>query len=185
MKTEAEKIAHHYAKQREYQQNAIARQRERQASPEWRQQQYEKQKARNERAIERARNKPACRGLKGRTPRAVERRFMNLIGALPCVACYVHGVINYNVSLHHVDGRTADGAHSYVLPLCDCHHQHMPPPAKAAIFPWLIPVHADGKHGGKAQFEKLNGTQEHLYSLCLNMVENKPGYIWTEECCNG
>lgn len=185
MKTEAEKIAHYYAKQREYQQNAIARQRQKQANPEWRQQQYEKRRQRAQQAFEKAKSKTSCRGLKGRTPRASERRMMDKIGALPCIACYVHGVINYAVSLHHIEGRTADGAHGRVLPLCDGHHQHTPPAAILARFPWIVPVHADGKHGGKTEFEKLNGTQEHLYSLCLIMVENKSGYIWTEECSNG
>lgn len=182
MKTEAEKIAHHYAKQREYQQNAIARQRERQASPEWRQKQYDKRKAGVLRSIERAKNKPVSRGLKGRTPRKAERVMMDKIGALPCIACYMHGVINYATSLHHIDGRTADGAHARILSLCDGHHQHIPHAVILARFPWMVPVHADGKHGGKAEFERLNGTEDFLYQECLKLVESKQQFIFIEEC---
>ncbi|EJM1547507.1 recombinase, partial [Salmonella enterica] len=110
------------------------------------------------------------RGLKGRTPRVAERSLMDKIGALPCIACYVHGVINEVVSLHHINGRTITGAHAFVLPLCNHHHQYAAPPAIRAIYPWLVPVHADGNYGGRITFEALNGTQEHLYNLCLEMI---------------
>ena len=170
MKTEQEKLQRHFEKQREYQARAIARQREKQADPAWRAEQYEKQRIRQSKCAERAKCKPSGRGLKGRTPRAAERSVMDKIGSLPCIACYVHGVTNENATIHHINGRTADGAHAYVLSLCDCHHQHAAPAAVRAIYPWLVPVHADGTCGGKAQFEALNGTQEHLYSLCLEMI---------------
>lgn len=169
MKTAEQKLQHHAEKQREYQQRAIDRQRAKQSDPEWRREQYEKQRARQVRCAERA-SKPSYRGLKGRTPRAAERAMMDKIGALPCIACYTHGVVNESTSLHHTEGRTADGAHALVLPLCDHHHQHAAPLAIRAIYPWLVPVHADGSCGGKAAFELHNGTQAYLYALCLEMV---------------
>lgn len=170
MKTAHEKLQCHFEKQREYQARAIARQREKQADPEWRAEQYEKQRERQIKSAERAKNRPCGKGLKGRTPRAAERRMMDKIGSLPCIACHVNGIVNEVISLHHLEGRTADGAHAYVLPLCDHHHQHAAPAAVRAIYPWLVPVHADGTCGGKAEFEALNGTQEHLYALCLEMI---------------
>ena len=170
MKTAQEKLQCHFEKQREYQARAIARQREKQANPEWRAEQYEKQRERQIKSAERAKKRPCGKGLKGRTPRAAERRMMDKIGSLPCIACYINGIVNEVISLHHLEGRTADGAHAYVLPLCDHHHQHAAPAAVRAIYPWLVPVHADGTCGGKAEFEALNGTQEHLYSLCLEMI---------------
>lgn len=170
MKTAQEKLQCHFEKQREYQARAIARQREKQANPEWRAEQYEKQRERQIKSAERAKKRPCGKGLKGRTPRAAERRMMDKIGSLPCIACHVNGIVNEVISLHHLEGRTADGAHAYVLPLCDHHHQHAAPAAVRAIYPWLVPVHADGTCGGKAEFEALNGTQEHLYSLCLEMI---------------
>ncbi|NCB85953.1 MAG: recombinase [Gammaproteobacteria bacterium] len=171
MKTAQEKLQCHFDKQREYQARAIARQREKQADPDWRAGQYEKQRNRQAKSAERAKNKPIkCRGLKGRTPTAAERRVMDKISSLPCIACYVHGVTNENATIHHIDGRTADGAHAYVLSLCDCHHQHAAPASVRAIYPWLVPVHADGSWGGKAEFEQRNGSQAALYALCLEMI---------------
>ena len=171
MKTIQERLQCHIESQRRNQARAIARQREKQADPTWRAEQYEKQRERQINYAERAKNKPIkCRGLKGRTPNTAERRMMDKIGSLPCIACYVHGVTNDNATIHHINGRTADVAHAYVLSLCDHHHQHAAPAAIRAIYPWLVPVHADGTCGGKAAFEALNGSQEHLYSLCLEMI---------------
>lgn len=170
MKTTEEKLQRNFEKQREYQRRAIERQREKLSDPVWRREQYDKQRARQIRCAERAKSKPAGRGLKGRTPRAAERVVMDKFGSLPCIACYVHGEINPVVALHHINGRTADDAHSFILPLCDCHHQHAAPASVRVQFPWLVPVHADGTCGGKAAFEALNGTQEHLHALCLEMV---------------
>ncbi|WOR42026.1 Ref family recombination enhancement nuclease [Citrobacter freundii] len=170
MKTIQEKLQCHIERQRRNQAWAIARQREKQADPAWRAEQYEKQRKRQQRSAERSKLKPIKRSLKGRTPRAAERTMMDKIGSLPCIACYVHGVTNDNATIHHINGRTADGAHAYVLSLCDHHHQHAAPAAIRAIYPWLVPVHADGTCGGKAAFEALNGTQENLYSLCLEMI---------------
>ena len=170
MKTAQEKLQRHVERQREYQQRAIARQREKQADPEWRQTQYDKQRERQTRNAERAKIRPYRRGLKGRTPRAAERTIMDKIGALPCIACYMHGIINEIISLHHIDGRTAAGAHARVLPLCKHHHQYAAPPAIRAVYAWLVPVHADGTCGGKAAFEALNGTQEDLYAQCIEMI---------------
>ncbi|BBR58926.1 Ref family recombination enhancement nuclease [Klebsiella sp. WP4-W18-ESBL-05] len=171
MKTAQEKLQCHHDKQREYQARAIARQREKLADPNWRAEQYEKQRKRQENSAERAKRKPIkCRGLKGRTPTAAERRIMNKIGSLPCIACYVHGVVNENTTIHHISGRTADGAHAFILPLCDGHHQHAAPASVRAAYPWLVPVHADGTCGGKSAFKALNGSQEHLYQLCLEMI---------------
>ncbi|HGY5108658.1 Ref family recombination enhancement nuclease [Citrobacter europaeus] len=170
MKTIQEKLQCHIESQRRNQARAIARQREKQSDPAWRAEQYEKQRERQKRSAERAKLNPIKRSLKGRTPRAAERTMMDKIGSLPCIACYVHGVTNDNATIHHINGRTADGAHAYVLSLCDHHHQHAAPAAIRAIYPWLVPVHADGTCGGKTAFEALNGTQENLYSLCLEMI---------------
>jgi hypothetical protein len=83
---------------------------------------------------------------------------MDAMGKLPCIACWRHGKIQPVISLHHIEGRTAPDAHKKQLPLCCWHHQLAAPPEIRAIYPWLVPVHADGKIGGKAEFERLNGT---------------------------
>lgn len=102
------------------------------------------------------------RGNKGRTPTAAERRIMDKLGALPCIACLIHGKVSPLISLHHIDGRTAPDAHAHVLPLCNFHHQHAAPADIREQYPWLLPVHADGNVGGPAEFEKANGTQLNL-----------------------
>lgn len=54
MKTEQEKLQCHFEKQREYRARAIARQRAKQEDPEWRAEQYEKQRERQIKSAERA-----------------------------------------------------------------------------------------------------------------------------------
>lgn len=176
-------------RQRERQQE---RQRERLASPEFREQQRVKAAAMSARRIarltspeyraeqmEKARKKqevkaaapPAVkrktallstRGTKGRAPSADEKRVMDALGRLPCIACMLNGQHTDDISLHHIYGRTKPGAHFAVIPLCKWHHQLAAPLHVRLIHPWLVPVHADGIVGGRKLFEDLNGTQEEL-----------------------
>lgn len=156
------------------------RQRERQQSPEYRAQQAEKRQRPKAVATSKPpalRRAKSSRGLKGRAPDASERRVMDVLGALPCIACMMHGIVTAEISLHHIDGRTRPGAHKLVLPLCKWHHQHAAPAEIRAIHPWLVPVHADGKVGGRKEFEMLNGTQYKLLAEAyrytgLNFSEN-------------
>lgn len=141
------------------------RQRERQQSPEYRAQQAEKRQRPKAVATSKQpapRRAKSLRGLKGRAPDASERRVMDALGALPCIACLMHGIVTAEISLHHIDGRTRPGAHKLVLPLCKWHHQHAAPAEIRAIHPWLVPVHADGTTGGKREFERLNKPQMEL-----------------------
>jgi hypothetical protein len=100
------------------------------------------------------------RGLKGRPPTAEEARFMGKMGALPCIACLKDGWTNHEISLHHIDGRTKEGAHFLVLPICAGHHQ-----AGTGPNPSLIAVHPD-----KARFEARYGTQRELLAECIAML---------------
>jgi hypothetical protein len=92
------------------------------------------------------------RGMKGRPPTAEERRFMDAIASLGCIACRKDGWHNPVVSLHHVDGRTKPGAHMLVLPLCGPHHQQDD----------TDPLGRISVHGNKARFEAKYGTQMEL-----------------------
>lgn len=153
------------AEQREKAMASANRQRTRQIerlnSPEYREKRAETLRKKAEHIAAKqpqpARRKSSTsRGTKGRTPTAEERRIMDALGKLPCIACYMHGVITEVVALHHIDGRTKPGAHKKVLPLCDCHHQGAAPAEVRAECPWLVPVHANGNLGGKAAFSRLN-----------------------------
>ena len=104
---------------------------------------------------------------------------MDAIGRLPCIACWLHGRENPVLSLHHVFGRVGERAHAYVLPLCCYHHDTLLEADKRAQYPDMIPIHAKGKYGGKAQWKIHNGTETELlfkvYKLAglpLELLEN-------------
>jgi hypothetical protein len=103
------------------------------------------------------------RGMKGRPPTAEEARFMDQMGALPCIACRKDGIVNPSISIHHIAGRTAPGAHFLTLPLCEKHHQHDDTDPAGRI----------GVHPYKKRFEQRYGTQRELLAECIEMLENK------------
>jgi hypothetical protein len=100
------------------------------------------------------------RGMKGRAPTAAEAWFMDRMGTLPCISCLKDGWENRDISLHHIDGRTMDGAHFRVLPLCAGHHQD-----GTGTNPTLIAVHPY-----KARFEACYGKQMDLLAECMAML---------------
>jgi hypothetical protein len=102
------------------------------------------------------------RGMKGRPPTAEEARFMDAIAGLGCIACRKDGVANPWISIHHIAGRTAPGAHFLTLPLCEKHHQHDDTDPAGRI----------GVHPYKARFEARYGTQRELLVECIAMLEN-------------
>jgi len=173
-----------YAKQKASSNRMLARQIEKRNSPEWIAEQKAKAVKRAVSASERLREKKPApvaakrqtrasasgRGLKGRAPTAVERVVMDALGKLPCIACLQHGKESPVINLHHIEGRTKPGAHLLQLPLCDNHHQHAAPAAIRAEFNWLVPVHADGITGGKAEFSRHNGTERELMIKAYTMA---------------
>lgn len=174
-----------YAKQKATSSRMIARQIEKLNSPEWIAEQRTKALERAINASERLKEKKPAplpakrqtrvsasgRGLKGRAPTAAERAVMDALGKLPCIACLQHGKESLLISLHHIEGRTKPGAHLLQLPLCIYHHQHAAPDNVRADFPWLVPVHADGITGGKAEFTRHNGTEQELMVKAYNLAD--------------
>ena len=73
-----------------------------------------------------------------------------------CIACRLDGVFNDWVSIHHIAGRTQEGCHKKVLPLCGSHHQD---DGKA------IAVHPD-----KARFERKYGNQYALLEMVMRLI---------------
>ncbi|NIE72768.1 recombinase [Pantoea sp. Acro-807] len=173
-----------YDKQQASASRMIARQIERRNSPEWKAEQRVKALKRAVSASERLKEKKPARitakprtrasasgkGLKGRTPTAAERVVMDALGKLPCIACLQHGKESPRISLHHIDGRTKPGAHLLQIPLCVYHHQHAAPENVRAEFPWLVPVHADGITGGKAEFTRHNGSEMQLMAKAYSLA---------------
>jgi hypothetical protein len=109
-------------------------------------------------SFQRTKAKPAkakpmkSRGMKGRPPTAEEQRFMDAIASLGCLPCEKDGHPNSLVSIHHLQGRTAPGAHFLVLGLCACHHQQDD----------TDPLGRVSVHGRKAQFVARYGTEREL-----------------------
>lgn len=171
-----------YEKSKRAAERATAKKRARMATPEYREKQMEaarrQEQKRREKAVQKAanppaktqRSKPASKGLKGRTITAEERKIQDAIGKMPCIACQIHGKHSPEISLHHIYGRTVPDAHKYVLPLCKWHHQYAAPLSVRIEFPWLVPIHADGKIGGKASFITHNADEGTLFQMVRNNI---------------
>jgi hypothetical protein len=99
--------------------------------------------------------------MKGTNPTKAEKAFWDrLASQVGCIACYLDGIRNFMVSIHHIVGRTAPGCHRKVLPLCGPHHQHDDTDPAGRI----------GVHPYKARFEAKYGTQEALLAMCEEML---------------
>lgn len=97
--------------------------------------------------------------MKGRTPTAAEREWMDSVAQLGCIACKSIGIATPQVSLHHIAGRTKEGAHFKTIPLCYLHHQGGDSRGSfVSVHPW------------KNRFEQTFGTQEELLELCRELI---------------
>lgn len=99
----------------------------------------------------------------GRTPTSAEKKHMQLVGAMPCIACAKDGFYNDYISLHHTDGRVKPDAHFKVLPLCSFHHQHDD----------TDPYKRVGIHPHQARFEALYGTSDELLNEIRLKIEGE------------
>jgi hypothetical protein len=99
--------------------------------------------------------------MKGKSPTAAQKRFHDaLCRDVGCVACRLDGIGNFNVSVHHIDGRTKPDAHWLVLPLCAGHHQDgTGAPGLIAVHPW------------KARFESEYGRQRDLLIAAIEVLQ--------------
>jgi len=78
-----------------------------------------------------------------------EKAHQDKVASFGCIACWLDGIANPHVSIHHVNGRTKPGAHMQVLPLCFKHHQGGTEDSPS-VHPW------------KRRFEERYGTQQSL-----------------------
>lgn len=97
--------------------------------------------------------------MKGATPTKADKQLWDAMAQLGCIACHKDGIHTPEVSIHHIAGRTAPGAHRLVLPLCAGHHQDgTGKPGLTAVHPW------------KARFQTLYGKQADLLAECLEKI---------------
>lgn len=104
-------------------------------------------------------------GLHGRTPNSKERAWLNVVSQLGCIVCRVHlGVSDTPAEIHHIEGKTKEGAHFLTLPLCPPHHRL---PGEGYV----------SRADGKPVFEKAYGTEYELHEKVVDLVSRHWG------CC--
>lgn len=103
--------------------------------------------------------------MKGRSPNAEEKRFIERICNLGCIVCREHlDVEEVPCCPHHMEGKVKPGAHFKILPLCGRHHQTADtekPPR------WYT------RHHNKSEFEAAYGAELELYHRCLELLEEE------------
>jgi hypothetical protein len=62
--------------------------------------------------------------LPGRKPTADEARYLDDVASLGCIICLLYlNIKDSPAEIHHVEGKTKEGCHFKVLPLCAGHHR--------------------------------------------------------------
>lgn len=100
--------------------------------------------------------------MKGRSPNKDEREFMDNMRQLGCIVCRNLGYGETPPAIHHMEGKTKQGAHFHVIPLCQRHHQEADTEKDKR---WI------SRHGdGRAAFEVEYGKEIDLYHQCLELM---------------
>jgi len=99
--------------------------------------------------------------MKGKTRTTADIIFQNKIAEIGCIVCLNNGIENHEVSIHHIDGRTKEGAHRKVLPLCYPHHMGVDNNKPKRWFT---------RHPNKAEFEDNHGKEYDLLSQCMELI---------------
>lgn len=86
--------------------------------------------------------------MKGRKPTADESRWMSQVADMGCIVCRNEFNLFSPASIHHINGKTKEGAHFDTLPLCPQHHQHG--------------GYGVALHAGRVEWERRYGTQQEL-----------------------
>jgi len=97
--------------------------------------------------------------VKGRTPTAQEKQWMDDVQSLGCIVCRRHGRTETPAEIHHIDGKTKQGAHFHVLPLCYFHHRQG---SDSELF--------TSRHPYKRRFEERYGPEMELLFIVEEMV---------------
>ena len=98
--------------------------------------------------------------MKGRNPTKAEQKHMDRVRELGCIVCYLHFGIRKNCEIHHVKGKTKEGAHYKVLPLCFEHHR---------MGSDKEPI---SRHPYKKRFEQAYGSEQELLQKVDELLEN-------------
>lgn len=85
--------------------------------------------------------------MKGRKPNSIEAKWMSECQDLGCIVCLDHYGVKSPAAIHHIDGKTKEGAHLLSIPLCPRHHQHADTNPKE----W-ISRHGDGRRAFELEY---------------------------------
>lgn len=100
--------------------------------------------------------------MKGRSANKSEKQHMDRLCAMGCIVCRVFMDTDSPAEPHHVDGKTAPGAHLRTIGLCPRHHR-IPGDGYATR-------HGPGRNAGKAIFEATYCSEEELLERTNEML---------------
>lgn len=100
--------------------------------------------------------------LKGRTPTALESRYMAVVRDMGCIVCRLYHHVYSPAEIHHISGKTEDNAHFNIIPLCVRHHRGLETSTRYTA-----------RHQNKAQFERRYMTEERLRLKTLKILKIK------------
>lgn len=89
--------------------------------------------------------------MKGRSANAVDKKWMDDITQLGCCVCHRQFNVTTPAEVHHIDGKTKQGAHLNSIPLCYKHHRSGEDNASYT-----------SRHPFKKRFEDRYGSQKSL-----------------------
>jgi len=84
---------------------------------------------------------------------------MDDVQSLGCIVCRRHGRTETPAEIHHIDGKTKQGAHFHILPLCYFHHRQG---SDSELF--------TSRHPYKRRFEERYGPEMELLFIVEEMV---------------
>ena len=97
--------------------------------------------------------------MKGRTPTADEKKWMDDVASLGCIVCRREGHGETPAEIHHLDGKTKVGAHFHIIPLCYFHHRQGSDTAQFT-----------SRHPYKRRFEERYGPEIELMFIVEELV---------------
>jgi hypothetical protein len=99
--------------------------------------------------------------LPGRKPTEDEARYLDDVSQLGCIICLLFlNIKDSPAEIHHVDGKTKEGCHYKVLPLCDKHHRN-----KGQGY--------TSRADGKKAFEQAYMPEEDLITVTVAAVQTR------------
>jgi len=101
--------------------------------------------------------------MKGRTPTAEEKDYMDGIREMGCIVCLLEKNQHTPPQIHHIDGKTKPDAHMKTLSLCYYHHMADQNDPKSPLY--------TSRHPNKQRFEERYGNEDWLLEQTKKHLE--------------